>query len=307
MVFPAEVNVIEVGPRDGFQNVKERIPTEVKIKEIGLMIEAGVRELEVTSFVHPKAIPQMFDAREVAKAIARKYGDRAKLIALVPNIRGAEAAMECGILIVSYVISASEAHNIANVNRTVDESCRGLEELIRQCPQLEVGLDVATAFGCPFAGDVPREKVFALIDRALEAGVRRITLCDTIGIANPKQVAALSTAALERYASPISLHLHDTRGMGLANTMAGMLSGINSFETSVGGLGGCPFAPGAAGNTATEDLLNMLQNMDIHTGIDLDAYMAAVDYVKEKIQNTLTGHMANVCKFYEAKQTFREV
>lgn len=296
MHVPFKLTVVDVGPRDGFQNIRKFIPTDVKRHVIDLIIASGVKKFQVTSFVHPKAIPQMADAKEVATYVLETYGNQVEPVALIPNLRGAENAVICGIPEVAYVISASASHNRANVNRTIDESCEELEKIIRAFPDLKVSLDVATAFGCPFEGPVVKENVFALMDRAIEAGVHEITLCDTIGVANPAQVEELSTLALERYQVPVALHLHDTRGMGLANTLAGMMSGITIFETSVAGLGGCPFAPGAAGNTATEDMLNMLQEMGIETGIDLDTYMKAVAYIRESVQSVVTSHMANVCK-----------
>ncbi len=298
MSFPKKINVIEVGPRDGFQNLKTYIPAETKIKEIELLIASGVKSIEVTSFVHPKAIPQMIDAVEVATAISAKYKEELNLMALVPNARGAENALKCGIKNVAYVISASEAHNKANVNRTVAESLENLRVLIKNLPELEVRLDVATAFGCPFLGAVPEESVFSLIDSALDAGVKEIVLCDTIGVAHPSQVGQLSRLVLEKFPRvPVTLHLHDTRGMAIANIIAGIDAGITSVEGSVGGLGGCPFAPGAAGNAATEDIINMLHSEGVETGIDFDKYRLAVDYVKENIQQNLTSHMVNACQY----------
>lgn len=296
MELPKRVEIVEVGPRDGFQNIWDWIPTERKLQEIERLIAAGVRTMEVTSFVHPKAIPQMADAMEVASRVQEKYGGQVRLIALVPNGKGAENARKSGIRDVTYVISASEAHNKANVNRTIEESLQDLKELSGRYPDLRIRLDIATAFDCPFDGKVDAEQVLWLADRALEAGVREIVLCDTIGTAGPGQVAELSRLAKKRYAVPLGLHLHDTRGMGLVNMLAGMQAGITTFETSVGGLGGCPFAPGAAGNTATEDALNMLGTLHIETGICLEKYMEAVAYVKEHIFTELTGHMIRACR-----------
>lgn len=300
MQLPLKVDIVEVGPRDGFQNLKDWIPTEVKIKEIEKLIAAGINAMEITSFVHPKAIPQMADAMEVASDITERYNGKVRLIALVPNARGAENACKCGIHDITYVISASEAHNKANVNRTIQESLDDLKGLAEKFPNLSIRLDIATAFDCPFDGKVDTEQVIFLADQAVEAGVKELILCDTIGTAGPRQVAELSRMAKERYKVPVGLHLHDTRGMGLANILAGMQQGITIFETAAGGLGGCPFAPGAAGNTATEDLLNMLETLQIETGVDLNKYMDAVSYIKENIQPKLTGHMINVCNKMEA-------
>jgi hydroxymethylglutaryl-CoA lyase len=297
--FPKYVEVVEVGPRDGFQNIKTPILTATKLSIIETMIAAGVHRMEVTSFVHPKAIPQMADAAEVAGSIMNKYkGDNFKAIALVPNLTGAKHAYDCGIREVTYVISASDKHNLANINRTRQQSLIDLKTIIAELPDLDVRLAAATAFGCPFLGKVEEELVFSLVGTAMDLGVKSVVLCDTIGVANPKQVYRLVQKVKTFVAdAPFGLHLHDTRGMGLANTLAGLEAGITLFETSVGGLGGCPFAPGAAGNTATEDMLNMLHAMGVQTGINLDKYLEAVRLVKEHIQPDLTGHMAYACNY----------
>ena len=294
-----QVNIVEVGPRDGFQNIKTFIPTVTKLSVIEGMIAAGVQVMEVTSFVHPKAIPQMVDATEVARNTALKHQDGSfHGLALVPNLIGAKKAYECGVREVSYVISASEAHNLANINRTRVQSLTELESIVREVPGLAVRLDVATAFGCPLGGRVDEKMVTSLIESALNSGVKKVILCDTIGIANPKQVSDLVKTVHRIFSGvPFGLHLHDTRGMGLANTLAGLEAGITTFETSIGGLGGCPFAPGAAGNTATEDLINMFHAMGIATGINLDKYLAVVQMVRDQIQSVLTGHMAYARKY----------
>lgn len=300
MNLPQLVNVVEVGPRDGFQNIKTQITTENKIREIELLIQSGIRQIEITSFVHPKAIPQMADARDVAETVVKRYGNDIRLMALVPNAKGVENAMSCGIRTVTYVISASEAHNMANVKRTVKESCESLGEMLEKYPELNIRLDVATSFGCPFEKEVPFKQVLKVADYAAEHGVKELIFCDTIGSANPLQIHRFCEMVKGRYNIPVGLHLHDTRGMGMANTLAAMQSGIDIFETSVGGLGGCPFAPGAAGNTATEDLLHMLYAMEVESKVNLDAYMKAVNYVHDHIQEHLTGHL------YQALQCAQE-
>lgn len=300
--FPNQVKIVEVGPRDGFQNIKTLIPTETKINVIEGMVAAGVQVMEVTSFVHPKAIPQMADAAEVAKHTVENYKSSSfSGLALVPNLTGAKKAYACGLREVSYVISASEAHNLANINRTREQSLADLASIMEEVPKLGVSLDVATSFGCPLGGKVEEEKVLSLIESALHLGVKSVVLCDTIGVANPKQVYEL-VKTVQKVFSGVSfgLHLHDTRGMGLANTLAGLEAGITSFETSIGGLGGCPFAPGAAGNTATEDLINMFHNMGISTGIDLGQYLAVVQTVRDQIQSVLTGHMTYARQYDQA-------
>lgn len=298
MEQPSKVQIVEVGPRDGFQNIKTQIPTEDKLQTIALLVAAGITRMEVTSFVHPKAIPQMADAMEVAKAVVSTYSHHGmEPIALVPNARGAENALACGVRTVTYVISASESHNKANVNRTKEQSCEDLKALIRAYPELNVRLAVATAFGCPFEGAIGDEAVLGLADLAVEAGVKEIIFCDTIGIAGPRLVEHRCQLLRDRFPVPIGMHFHDTRGMGLANTLMALQQGIHTFETSVGGLGGCPFAPGAAGNTATEDLLFLLREMGIETGVDLETYLNAVAFVDSHIHPTPTEHIyrADVC------------
>lgn len=292
MILPGQVRVVEVGPRDGFQN-QPPILTEIKYQIIAGMIEAGVKEMEITSFVSPKAIPQMADAKELAARVVGQYGEKAglRLIALVPNLKGAQAALESGLKTVSYVISASERHSLENVRKTTAESFEGLKQLLRELPQLFVRLDIATAFGCPFLGSVPEENVLKLAAEAAEAGVGEIILCDTIGVGNPLQVYSLAQKA-RGIGVPMGLHLHDTRGLGLANTLAGLQAGVAMFETSVAALGGCPFAPGASGNTATEDLLNMLTSLGLATGISMERYLQAVDLVIKEVLPTAGGHLA---------------
>ncbi|MFZ5753755.1 MAG: hydroxymethylglutaryl-CoA lyase [Bacillota bacterium] len=298
MNLPAEVQIIEVGPRDGFQSIKEWIPTELKLEIITSLFEANLRKIEITSFVHPKAIPQMQDAKDVVKAVLDKY-DNVEMIALVPNLVGAETAWKAGIKHITYVISASERHNMENVRRSVEESFAELKSLKERIPELKIKLDVATAFGCPFLGHIPLEQVYKMIDNGLAIGVDEICLCDTIGMANPKQVGDMLTKIKDRYPDrDFSLHLHDTRGMGLANTLVALQKGITIFESAIGGLGGCPFAPGAAGNIATEDLVNMLEQMGIKTNIQLPKLLETAQLIKTKINPNLTGHMVNVYTAY---------
>ncbi len=289
-----KIQIIDVGPRDGFQNVKTLIDTETKLFIIEGLYQSGVRTMEVTSFVSPKAIPQMADAADVAKAVLSRYQDL-RVIALVPNLRGAQNAWNAGIREAACVISASEAHNKANINRTVKESLEALEGICKALPDLEVHLDAATAFGCPFAGEVPKEAVLSLIGSARKLGINKVTLCDTIGVADPAQVKELLGEVAGRYPGlELTLHFHNTRGMGLANIFAATEMGIRSFETSVGGLGGCPFAPGADGNTATEDTVHMLEKMGYGTGIDLTKLLGVVEYVGRHVDAPVTGKMWGV-------------
>lgn len=291
-----QIKIVEVGPRDGFQNIKDKILLEDKLEVIRLLSDAGVSAMELGSFVNPKAIPQMADMKELSEKVLPSIKEQVQCIALIPNLRGAESAVACGYDTVTYVTSVSEKHNLANVRKTPEESLDMLGEILKVYPQLNVRLDLATAFGCPFEGEISTDRVLRLAGRAEELGVGEIILCDTIGVAGPSQVEALAKAVRKEFSDiTIGLHLHDTRGMGIVNIYAGYQSGVQVFETSVGGLGGCPFAPGAAGNTATEDLLYMTKMMGLETGIHWDKYLLAVQYVKEHIQNQLTGRQINVC------------
>ena len=278
-----KIELIEVGPRDGFQNLKEYLPAEKKIEVIEGLIDAGVRHMQITSFVSPKAIPQMKDAKEIASVILKKYPDL-DLFALIPNYRGAQTAVEVGMKKVTNVISLSTSHNKANINRTHDESFDELEKIKKEFPMLEVCLDVATAFGCPFEGKYYDVKpLLAFEKRAYDLGIRTMTLCDTVGMADPRQVREFVTASKETFPDVrFEIHIHDTRGMGVVNTLAGIEAGADGVQSTLGGLGGCPFAPGASGNTATEDLVLMLNEMGYDTGIDFDKIvtLAKKEYVE---------------------------
>ena len=297
--LPSQVSVTEVGPRDGFQNVKTFIPTEDKIAIIESLIAAGIKNFELTSFVSPKAIPQLADAADVCRTILSKYGNQISGSALVPNLRGAQSAWEAGIREVACVISVSPSHNRANINRTHDESIADLAKMIESLPGMTVRVDLATAFACPFEGWVQPEAVGALAERINQLGVKKIVLADTIGVATPDRVYALSTYMKAKFPKiSLALHLHDTRGMGLSNTLAGLMAGITAFETSIAGLGGCPFAPGAAGNTATEDMVNMLRDMNIATGVSREKLIEVIGLVAEKVDAPINSHLAKA-KLYE--------
>lgn len=293
-VFPDKVQIIDVGPRDGFQNVKTFIDTDKKLAIIDGLVAAGLSGIEVTSFVNPKAIPQMKDAEVVASAVREKYSDL-EAIALVPNLRGADNASKAGIKNIAYVISASEAHNKANVNKTIQESIENLKEVVVAHPELHVRVDIATTFGCPYDGATPPENVLRILKEAKELGIMDISLCDTIGIANPAQVGDVIDLVKKEFPQTnITLHLHNTRGMALANMAVAAEHGVMRFETSVGGLGGCPFAPGSEGNAATEDAVYMFEQMGIHTGIDLDRLIEVVGNVIENVDAPVTGKMYQV-------------
>lgn len=293
LYFPQAVEITEVGPRDGFQNIKEWIPTENKIEIIERLIDCGFKKIEATAFVHPKAVPQMADAREVLTAIKQKHPE-VKFSALTPNLKGVANAIEAGADEVSYIISASERHNFENTKQTIDESLQGLSEVCKIKGGTKLCLAIPTSFNCPWTGKVPAENVIKIIRAGLTNGVDEFGLGDTIGSAHPLQMKELLDILRLQFPDlDVLLHLHDTRGMGLASTVVAMQAGATRFEASVGGLGGCPFAPGAAGNIATEDLVNMLDGMGIRSGIDLEKLMKVVYRTKELLPVPISSHMAS--------------
>lgn len=291
------IKIVEVGPRDGFQNVKEFIPTEFKKEIIDDLIEANIKKIQITSFVSPKAIPQLKDSKEITKYVLNKYKNSdVEFFALVPNLRGAKDAYETGLKEVSYVISVSESHNKANVNKTTYESFKELEEIIEKYPDLKVNLDLATAFGCPFEGEIDENRVIEFIKRAINIGIKDFNLCDTIGISNPIQIHSISRRLLEfeNLDLHFELHIHDTRNMGILNTIKAIGNGIVTVQSSIGGLGGCPFAPGASGNTSTEDLVYVLNELGYNTGIDFDKLLVCAKKIKEKVKGNFSGHQMNI-------------
>ncbi len=293
-----KANIVEVGPRDGFQSVKEFIPTETKIEIIEGLIKAGVKKIQAGSFVSPRAIPQMRDAGDVFSFFLEKYKDSdIEFLALVPNFRGAENAYKTGVRKVSYVISVSELHNKANVNKTLDESFAELEKILQEFPDLKVCLDAATAFGCPFGGEVSLDSVLEYTERAYNMGIRDFNICDTIGVAYPSQVESTVKTLLGKHDDcTFDIHIHDTRNMGMVNTLTAIQNGIINVQTALGGLGGCPFAPGASGNTSTEDLVYMLDKMNISTGVDFDKLLNAAKLQKQKVTGNYSGHHINIEK-----------
>ena len=291
--LPQKIEIMEVCPRDGFQSVKEFIPTEHKVAIIDGLAGTGISSMEVTSFVSPKAIPQMADAADVMAEFKKKWQGKVTSIALIPNLRGAEGALASGVDWMNFVISASRDHNMANTKRTVDESIAEMEKVAALKGSTKLRVSVATAFACPFAGPVAPEKVLRVIDRALEAGADGITMADTIGTADPKYVTSTLSVIREKYGDyPFTLHLHDTYGMALANMVAAMGLGFASFDAAAGGLGGCPFAPGAAGNAATEDMVNMAESMGIKTGIDILKVLSVVRTMESAYGLKISSHLA---------------
>ena len=286
MVYPRSATIVEVGPRDGFQSIKPWIETSEKITACKALLETGIPYLECASFISPKAIPQMKDAAEVSEALLAIPGAADRLYALVGNKKGADRAEAAGIKKIAMVISASPEHNKNNVNKTPAESLDELRATIEAHPDLHIKMDLATAFGCPFRGEVTMDEITFVLDGVIEAGIRDICLCDTIGVAMPDQVKSIFLALQRRYADKDvlwSVHLHNTRGMALANTIAAMEAGVTRFETAMAGLGGCPFAPGASGNMATEDLLYFFRESGISSGVDLDKVIHISEQIVGKI------------------------
>lgn len=286
-IFPNKIKITEVGPRDGLQNISTWVPTEKKIEIIDRIIETGINGVEVTSFVKSTLVPQFSDGDYVANFIASKYADRNVLLdSLVPNPAGAKRAVKCGIKRATYVISASEKHNLANVNRTIKQSLAELKIIRNELPELEINLGLPTSFGCPYLGDVSEEMVMRLVQAGLDLEVSRISLCDTIGTAKPDRVYELSSKVLDKAGrNMIRLHFHRTRDAGIENIIAGMKAGIMEYDAAFGGLGGCPFAPGATGNIATEDLLRLCGKEGIDTDINVIKYNEAADFVKNTLQS----------------------
>ena len=273
--LPERISVREVGPRDGLQN-EDPVPTEAKIELINRLSATGVRRIEAVSFVRPEAIPQMADADEVWRRIARSPSVRYS--ALVPNLRGARRALDSGLVEIEAVVSASDTHNRKNVNRSTEESLDDISVIIDQAHQRGATCQVivSTAWGCPYEGDVPVERVVRVAGRAVADGADTVSFGDTTGMATPRRVRELVGEFRTAYPEmPLNLHFHNTRGTGLANVLEALELGVSDFDASVGGLGGCPYAPGATGNIATEELVHMVEDMGVATGIDLAAMIDA--------------------------------
>ncbi len=269
--LPARISLREVGPRDGLQN-ESPVPTSAKVRLVDALSQTGVRRIEAVSFVNPRAIPQMADADDVWSAISRAPG--VVYSALVPNLRGGVRALDAGCLDIETVVSASETHNRANVNRSTSESLDEIAQLIALAHDrgATCHVTVATAWGCPFEGDVSVQRVVDIARRAIVDGADGLSLGDTTGMATPTRVEALVGALRMAHAdAPLNLHFHNTRGTALANVLVALQLGVADFDASVGGLGGCPYAPGASGNVASEELVHMVEDMGVDTGIDLEA------------------------------------
>ncbi len=293
--LPKRVRIVEVGPRDGLQNEKAQIPTDAKIKFIDLLSAAGFETVEATSFVSPKAIPQLADASEVMAGITRRAG--VSYPVLVPNQKGMERALAAGVRAVAVFTAASETFTRHNINATIEESLANFRPVLEMARGEGVPVRgyISTVFGCPYEGTVQPAKVLEVAERLLELGVDDLSLGDTIGVATPNQVIEVVTLLVRQIPlEKLALHFHDTRGTALANVLTGLQLGVATFDSSAGGLGGCPYAPGAAGNLATEDLLYMLHGLGIETGVDLGKVVEATSVIA-----AFLGH-APTSKYWQA-------
>lgn len=281
----------EVSTRDGFQIEPKFIPTEQKVALINALCRTGVAKIEVTSFSSPKAIPALNDAQAVMQQIERVPG--VEYAALVPNVRGCERALEARVDEINLVMSASQSRNRANLRMTCEQSLAAIQEIMQIARgRAQINASMSTAFGCPFDGDVPDARVLELVDRFAQIGIWRVTLCDTTGMANPAQLKRICAAVMARWPELIfTAHFHNTRAMGLANALAALEAGIDRFEASLGGLGGCPFAPGASGNVCTEDLVHMFDGMGYDTGVELEALLVLARKVPALVGHDVPGQV----------------
>jgi hydroxymethylglutaryl-CoA lyase len=282
MTYPQSAQIVEVGPRDGLQNEETPIPTDAKIELIDRLSASGLTHIEVTAFVNPARIPQLADAEEVCKRIARRDG--ITYSALVPNSKGYDRATgPAGLRDIAVFLSASETHNQRNIGTSIQGAFERYREVAERAASdgVKVRGYVSVAFGCPYEGFVPRDRVVAIARQLLDMGCYQVSLGDTTGLGNPAQVSETVTdlRASGAEKEQIALHLHDTRGTGLANALAGLGAGVTTFDSSVGGLGGCPYAPGATGNVATDELVFMLEEMGVTTGVDLEVILEAAEGV----------------------------
>jgi hydroxymethylglutaryl-CoA lyase len=295
MNLPKQVEIVEVGPRDGLQNEKEFIPTEIKIQLIHALNETGIKRMEATSFVSPKHVPQMADADTVFRTIEKR--EALQYMVLIPNKKGYDLATEAGANSLSLVVGVSEAFNLKNVRMSVAESLNQLSVVVNEAKSSNkfVRFNIATAFWCPYEGKIRDCDTLKIVRELLNMNVDEIVLCDTIGRATSSHVYRLFSQVLDLGPSvKITAHFHDTFGYAHANSLAALQAGVSSFDTSIGGLGGCPFAPGAAGNAATEDFVYMLEDMGIYTGVDYRKLIECVKIIKKYVGRKLTGRLHNV-------------
>ncbi|MDI6777111.1 MAG: hydroxymethylglutaryl-CoA lyase [Syntrophales bacterium] len=285
-MIPEEgVEIVEVGPRDGLQNLSVHVDTGEKISLIRQLAACGIREIQVGAFVHPKVIPQFRDIREVIAGVLDLEGTT--LTAMVPNLQGARDALESGIRNLVFFFSVSRSHNLHNVGQTPEESIESLKTVKRELyPDVDISVALATVFGCPFELHVKIEDILRYVEAMAAIGIRRVTLCDTVGFGNPRQAEQITSTCMENFPEiHFGVHLHNTRGLGLVNTLKTYETGIRSFESSLGGLGGCPFAPGASGNVATEDMVFMFNEMGLETGINMQKLLDVTRYLQDILPN----------------------
>lgn len=291
------VTLFEVGPRDGLQNEKEIIDTSLKIELIERLVSTGIRRIEATSFVNPKWIPQLADAVDVLNGIQRKDG--VVYSALVPNLKGLERAQQTGIKEIAVFMSSSESHNKSNINKTMEETYPVLREVVETAAAvgMKVRGYVSTAFGCPYEGDVPLSAVARVTEELLRMGVYEVSIGDTIGVGTPGQVKERFTSLIGLFGEErLAGHFHDTRGAGLANVYAALEAGIRTFDSSIGGLGGCPYAPGASGNISTEDVLYMLHGMGMEAGVKLEEVVEVGAFMERILNRTLPSRVLQAMK-----------
>lgn len=290
--FPETVRIIEVGPRDGLQNVSDQVSTPDKCRFIELLAESGLQEIEATSFVHPKSVPQLADAEAVVEALKERPGLRYSC--LVPNLRGLDRAIETGISRVAIFTAASETFNKRNINMGINESIEAFKPVVQKALQANLSVRgyVSTCWVCPYEGTVSKEKVLPIIERLFELGVDEVSVGDTIGGATPNEVETTLNYLLPILGHQrLAMHFHDTYGMAVANAYQSLLMGITTFDSSSGGLGGCPYAPGALGNVATEDLLYLFDRLGIKTGVHLKALKRASKFISKAIGQTLPSRV----------------
>jgi len=295
MHLPEKVAICEVGPRDGLQNERVNVPTAGKIRLIEALAETGIRRMEATSFVSPKWIPNLADAEAVLAGARRQAG--VTYAALVPNLKGLERALVATVDEVVIFLSASESHNQKNINKSIAQALETYGEVAARAKAAGLRLKAAlsTCFGCPFEGDVDPSVVVRIAEALVAMGVDEVGISDTTGMANPRQVYALLSRVMERIpVEKLSLHFHDTRGAGLANVLAGLQAGVTIYDGSVGGLGGCPYAKGATGNIATEDLVHMLHEMRIETGVDLERLIECAKLAQDLVGRPLEARVSRV-------------
>lgn len=301
--LPRRVTVVEVGPRDGLQNERVNLPTADKVRFVDLLSASGLPVIEVTSFVSPRAVPNLADAADVYASVVKRPGVRYPV--LVPNVRGLERARAAGVREIAVFTAASETFNRHNINASIAESLDQIAAVVALArPEgIRVRGYVSTCFGCPYEGRVPPAKVWEVSERLLALGCDELSLGDTIGVATPNQVEDVVGPLLERVpVEQLALHFHDTRGTALANVLAALQLGVATFDSSAGGLGGCPYAPGAAGNLATEDLLYLLHGLGVATGVDLDAVRVASAFVADRLDHPLTSKVYQACATAGARQ-----